>query len=51
MNINNLKKSELLIKALINAKGFIIKAKEPVIDFALNTLRHYMKRLKGKANV
>jgi hypothetical protein len=51
MYIDNFKKSELLIKALINAKRFIVKAKEPVIDFALSTLRHYTKRLKGKTNV
>lgn len=51
MKLYNFMSTVRFIKPLSKAKGFILKAKEPVIDFALNTLRHYTKRLKGKANV
>jgi hypothetical protein len=51
MKLYNFKNNERFINAILKAKGFIIKAKEPVIDFTLNTLRHYVKRMKGKSNV
>ncbi|MGE5411222.1 MAG: hypothetical protein ACM3MI_09710 [Clostridiales bacterium] len=51
MQIYKLQLSKKIVNALIKANAFLMHAKDPIIAIILNTIRHYVSRMKGRNDV